>query len=189
MVLFFCKEFLALEWKPKLLAMFFKTIVQCIIVQLLSHVQLFVTLLTAACQVFLSFISSQNLLKLIDPLSWWFHSTISSAVVPFSSCLQSCQAPRPFPMSQFFQSGGQSIGTSASASVLQWISRISIRIDWFDLLALESRRYSATSQFKTISSSALSLLYGPTLTSINNYWKNHSFDYMDLCWQSDVSAF
>ena len=50
--------------------MFFKNIVQSVIVvQLLSHVQLFVTLLTAACQVSLSFISSQNLLKLIDPLS------------------------------------------------------------------------------------------------------------------------
>ena len=44
-------------------------------------------------------------------------------------------------------------------------------------------------QFKSINTSALSLLYGPTLTSIHDYWKNHSFDYMDLCWQSNVSAF
>ena len=44
-------------------------------------------------------------------------------------------------------------------------------------------------QFKSISSSALSFLYGSTLTSIHNYWKNHSFDYMDLCWQSNVSVF
>ena len=44
-------------------------------------------------------------------------------------------------------------------------------------------------QFKTINPSLLSLLYDPTLTSIHDYWKNYSFDYMDLCQQSDVSAF
>jgi len=51
------------------------------------------------------------------PLSWWCHPTISSSVVPFSSCLQSFPASRSFPMSRFFTSGGQSIGVSASASV------------------------------------------------------------------------
>ena len=48
---------------------------------------------------------------------------------------------------------------------------------------------SSTPQFKIINSLALSLLYGPTLKSIHDYWKNHSFDYSDLCQQSDVSAF
>ena len=57
------------------------------------------------------------------PLSRWCHPTISSSVVPFSSCLQSFPAPGSFPMSHFFTSGGQSIGVSASASVLQWIFR------------------------------------------------------------------
>ena len=52
------------------------------------------------------------------PLSQWCHPTISSSVVPYSSCLQSFQASGSFPMSQFFTSGGQSIGVSASASVL-----------------------------------------------------------------------
>ena len=52
------------------------------------------------------------------PLSPWCHPTISSSVVPFSSCLQSCPASGSFPMSQFFTSGGQSIGVSALASVL-----------------------------------------------------------------------
>ena len=52
------------------------------------------------------------------PLSWWYHSTISSSVVPFSSCLQSFLASVSFPMSQFFASGDQSIWASASASVL-----------------------------------------------------------------------
>ena len=62
------------------------------------------------------------------PLSQWCHPTISSSVVPFSSCLQSFPASRSFPMSQFFPSGGQSIGVSASASVLP----MNIQ-DWFPL--------------------------------------------------------
>ena len=51
-----------------------------------------------------------------SPLSWWCHPTISSSVVPFSSCPQSFPASGPFPMSQLFASGGQNIGVSASAS-------------------------------------------------------------------------
>ena len=62
------------------------------------------------------------------PSSWWCHPTISSSVVPFSSCLQSFPASRSFPRSQFFTSGGQSIGVSASASVLP----VNIQ-DWFPL--------------------------------------------------------
>ena len=63
---------------------------------------------------------------------------------------------------------------------------ISFRIDLFDLLAVqETLKSSPTPQFKSINSSALSFLYGPTLTSIHHYWKNQSFDY---CQQSDVSA-
>ena len=52
------------------------------------------------------------------PSSWWCHPTVSSSVVPFSSCLQSFPASGSFPVRQFFTSGGQSIGVSASASVL-----------------------------------------------------------------------
>ena len=67
---------------------------------------------------------------------------------------------------------------------------ISFRIDWFDLLSVQGTLKSLLQyQFKSISSLALSLLYGPTLTSIHDYWKNHSFCYMDLCWQNNVSAF
>ena len=51
-----------------------------------------------------------------------------------------------------------------------------------------SRVFSITT-FKSVNSPVFSLLYGPTLTSIHDYWKNHSIDYMDLCWQSNVSAF
>ena len=62
------------------------------------------------------------------PSCWWWHPTISSSVIPFSSCLQSFPVSGSFPMSQFFESGGQSIGVSASASVLP----VNIQ-DWFPL--------------------------------------------------------
>ena len=62
------------------------------------------------------------------PLSWWYHPTISSSVIPFSSCLQSFPASGSFLLSQFFASGGQSIGVSASTSVLP----VNIQ-DWFPL--------------------------------------------------------
>ena len=68
------------------------------------------------------------------PLSQWWNPTISSSVVPFSSHLQSFPASESFPMSQFFASGGQSIGVSASASVLPMIS---FRIDWLNLLVVQ----------------------------------------------------
>ena len=114
------------------------------------------------------------------PLSSWCLPTISSSVVPFTFCLQSFPASGSFPVSQFFTSGGQSIRASASTSVLP----MNIQ-DWFilgltGLISLLSkglsRVFSLTPQFKNISSSVLSLLYGPTLTSIHDYWKNHSFD-------------
>ena len=68
---------------------------------------------------------------------------------------------------------------------------ISFRIDWFDLLAVQGTLKSLL-QHHSSKASILQhcLLYGATLTSsIHDYWKNHSFDYMDLCWQSNVSAF
>ena len=72
------------------------------------------------------------------PLSCWCHPTISSYVVPFSSCLQSLPASGSFQLSQFFTSGGQSTGISASASVLQINSGlISFRMDWLDLIAVQ----------------------------------------------------
>ena len=57
------------------------------------------------------------------------------------------------------------------------------------LLSKGPQESSLAPQFKSINSLALSLLYGPILTSVHDYWKNHSFDYMDFCRQSDVSAF
>ena len=105
----------------------------------------------------------------------WVSDAILS-VVPFSSHLQSFPASESFAMSQFFASGGQSIGVSASTSVLPM--NVSFRIDWLDLLAVQGTlKNLLQDQFKSINSSVLSLLYGPTLTSIHDYWKNHSFDY------------
>ena len=100
-------------------------------------------------------------------------------------------------MSQFFASGGQSIGVSASASVL--LTNIQ---DWFPLgltglgltglISLQSKglsRVFSKPQLNSINSLAFSLLYGPNLTSIQDYWKNHSFNYTDLHQKSNVSAF
>ena len=67
---------------------------------------------------------------------------------------------------------------------------LSFRVDRLYLCCpRDSQESSPARQFKSINSLAFSLLYGPTLTSTHNYWKKHSFDYTDLCWQSDVSAF
>ena len=65
---------------------------------------------------------------------------------------------------------------------------VSFRMDWLDILAVQGTRQPAP-QFKSINSSALSFLHSPTLISIHDDWKNHSLDKMDLCWQSNVSAF
>ena len=113
------------------------------------------------------------------PLSWWCHPTISSCVIPFSSYLQSFPASESFLVSQLFTLGGQSIGASASASVLP----MNIQ-DWFPLgltglISLQSKGLSkvfSNITVQSINSSAVSFLYSPTLTSIHDYWKNHSFD-------------
>ena len=126
------------------------------------------------------------------PLSQWCHPTISSSVVPFSSRLQSFPASGSFSMSQFFASDGQSIGVSASASVLPMNTQDWFPYDWLvgsPCSPRDSQESSPTPQFKSINSSGLSFLYSPTLTSIHDYWKNHSFDKMDFCRQSHVSAF
>ena len=66
---------------------------------------------------------------------------------------------------------------------------MSFRIDWFDFLAVQGiLKSSPVLQLESISSSVLSLLYGPAVTFIHDYWKNHSFDYTDFCQQNDVSA-
>ena len=108
------------------------------------------------------------------PLSLWCQPTISSSVSPFSFCPQSFPALGSFLVSWLFASGGQSIGASASASVLPM--NIQDWLVWFPCSPRDSQESSPIPQFKSIDSSALSLLYGPTLTSIHDHWKNHSLD-------------
>ena len=108
------------------------------------------------------------------PSSHWCHPTTSSSVIPFSSCAQSFPASGSFPMSQFFTSGGQSIGVSASASVLPMNIQDWFPLGWtkFDFLADQGTLKSLLQHH----SSKASILRHSVffLTSINDYWKNHS---------------
>ena len=155
----------------------FWPLVQFSSVQSLSHVQLFLTPWIASHQASLSITNHWSLLKFI-PLSLWCHPTISSSVVPFSH-LQPFPASGCFPISQFFASGGQSIGVSASASSFQWIFKTDFLYDGLlgsPFRPKDSQESSATPQFKSINSLAFSFLYSLTPMSILDYWKNHSFD-------------
>ena len=96
------------------------------------------------------------------PLSWWCHPTISSSVVPFSSCLQSFPVSRSFQMSQLFASGSQSIGVSTSASVLPMNIQDWFPLGWTGWISLQSKglsRIFSTPRFKSINYLALSFLY------------------------------
>ena len=114
------------------------------------------------------------------PLSRWHHPTISFSVIAFSSCLQSFPSSGSFLVNQFFASGGQSIGVSASTSVLSVNTQDWSPLGWTDRISLQSRGISQASsptpQFKSINSSVLSFLYGPTLIYTHEYWKNDSLD-------------
>ena len=85
-------------------------------------------------------------------------------------------------MSQLFASGDQSIGASASASVLPgfWVDFLEDWLVWFTYNQRDSQESSIVRQFKSINFGALNLLYGPTLTFIQDNWKNRSFAYMDF---------
>ena len=110
-------------------------------VQSLSRVRLFVTPWTAARQASLSITNSRSLLKLIS-IDSVTHPTISSSVIPFSSCLQSFPASGSFPVSQLFTSGGQSIGVSASASVLPMNIQDRSPLGWTGWISLQSKGLS-----------------------------------------------
>ena len=106
------------------------------------------------------------------PLSPWCQTTISSSASPYSSCPQSFSA-ESFPVVLELQLQHQSF---------QWVFRVDFLQDWLVWSPCCPRDSQESSPL-------LSLLYGPTLTSVHDYWKNLSFDHMDLCWQSDVSGF
>ena len=127
----------------------------------------------AARQALLLFTLSLSLLKLMM-LSRWCYQTISSSVTPLSSCPQSFPASGSFPVSRFFASHGLSIGASASASVLSTNIPGWFPLELTDLISCsprDSQESFPAPQFKSI---GLSLLYGPTLTSIHDHWKNDS---------------
>ena len=126
------------------------------------------------------------------PLSQWYYLTISSSAAPFSFCLPSSPASGSFPKSRIVASGDQSIGRfSFSNSPSNKYSGL-FPLGLTGLIFLLSKGLSRVFSSSTIQkhrSSGLSLPHGSTITSIRDYWKNHSFDYTDLCRQSDVSAF
>ena len=106
-------------------------------VQLLSRVRLFANPWTAAPQASLSITNSNS-----SPLSRWCHPTISTSVIPFSSCPQSLPASGSFPMSQLFALGGQSTGVSASASILSVNTQDWSPLGWTGWISLQSKGLS-----------------------------------------------
>ena len=151
-------------------------------VQSLSHVQLFATPWTAAWQASLPITNSRSLLKLMSVES----------MMPLNHlilCRPLLLPPSIFPSIRVF--------FNESALCIKWpkywsfsfnispsnefSGLISFRIDWSDLLAVQGTLKSLLQHHNSsISSSVLSLLYGPTLTSVHDYWKNYSFDYIFL---------
>ena len=158
-----------------------------------SVIQLCLTLVTpwtAACQASLSFTRSWSLFK---PMS-------IESVMPSNHLILCCPLlllPSVFPTIRVFSNELAlhirwpkywSFSFNISPSN-EYSGLISFRMDWSPCCPRDSQGSSPTPQFKSINSLALSLLYGPTCTSVHDYWKNHSFDYTDLCRQCNISAF
>ena len=160
-----------------------------VVVQSLSPVWLFVSPWTIACQSSLAFTISWSLLKLMSIESVMLsnylilcHPLLLLPLIFFSIRVFS---NKPALWIRWPKYWNFSISPSNAYSEL-----ISFRIDWFNLAGSprDSQECSPVPQLEGISSSALSLLYGPTLTSIHD-WKNHTFACIDLCWQSDIFVF
>ena len=127
------------------------------------------------------------------PLSQWCYLTISSSAAPFSFCLHLSQHQGLF----------QGVSSSHQVAKIlelqhhffQWVLRVDFLLDWLIRYPCSRKDFQESSpepqihHKESVSSFVLSLLYDPTLTSVLDYWKNHSFNYMDLCQQSDISAF
>ena len=116
----------------------------------------------------------------------------SHPVVPFFSCPQSLPASKSFPMTQLFAWGDQSTAVSALASFFPKKSQGWSPSEWTGWISLQSKGLSRVFSNTTVQkhhSSGLSFIHSPPLISIHDYWKNHSFDKTDLCWQNNVSAF
>ena len=156
-------------------------------VQLFSHAWLFATPWLAAGQASLSITNSQSLLKL----------TSIASVMPSNHLILCCPLllpPSILPSIRIFSNElvlhhqvAQVLELQLQHQSFQW-SPLGWT-GWISLQSKDSHKSSPAPQFKSINSLVLSFLYTPTLTSIQDYWKNHSLDYMDLCWQSNVSVF
>ena len=125
------------------------------------------------------------------PSHWWCHPAIWSSDALSSFCPKSFPASETFPMSHLFSSDDQNTGVSASASVLSTCIH-----DWFPLRPIvwsccprDFQESSPAPQLEGINFLVLCLLYGPARTTICDHWEDHSLDYMDLYWQSNVPAF
>ena len=113
------------------------------------------------------------------PLSQWCHSTISSSVIPFSFHPQSFPVSGSFQMSQFFVQVVKVLEFQLQHQSFHWICRTDFIQDELvgsPCCSSDSKQSSTTPQFESINSSVLSFLYSQTLTSIHDYWKNHSLD-------------
>ena len=154
-----------------------------LVVQLLCCVWLFATSWTEGCQVPLFFTISWSLL-ISGPLSWWCNPTISSSATRFSFAFNLSQHQGLF----------QRAGTShqwpkywrfSISPCNEYSGLIPLRIDWFDLFAIQG---TLLLQHHNSKASVLrhSAFFIVQLTYVHDYWKNHSFDYMDLCQQSNV---
>ena len=156
-------------------------------VQSFSHVQLFPAPWTASCQAFLSITSSWSLLKFmsVEPVMPSNHLMLCRPLLLLPSIFPSIRVFSNEPDLRMRWPKYWSFSISPSD---EYSGLISFRMDWLDLLESlrDSQESFPTPQFKSINSSVLSFLYSPTLTSIHDYWKNHSFEYMYLCRQSDV---
>ena len=135
--------------------------------------------------------SSPGVCSSFCSLHQWCHPAVTSFDTLFSFCPWSFPASGTFPMSHLFTSDDQNTRASPSASVLP----VNIQ-SWFPVrltdLILLSKGVSgvfSTLQFKAIDFLMLCLLYGPALTTIPDHWEDHGLDSMDLCRQSNVSAF
>ena len=152
------------------------------VVQSLIRVWLYVTPCTAALQASLSFTNSWVCSDSCT-MSWGCYLTISSSVAPFSFCPQSFPASGSFPMSWLLTSGDQSIGASAS-SVLP----VNVQ-GWFPLLVWSPCSPRDSQSFLQHHNSKASILWCSAFFMVQLLLENHSFDYTELCQQSDISAF
>ena len=147
---------------------------------------------TAACQASLSFIISWSLLKFMS-----FESKMPSNYLILCHTLllsSSCSLSQHQRLFQWVSSSHQVakvLELQLQCQSFQWIFRVDFLCDWLVwslCCPRDSQESFPTPQFKSINSSVLSLLYGPTLTSVHDYWKNYSFDYTDLCRQSLIKS-